>query len=144
MRRDMFKVIVERPRLLEGVARKGRTLPDEASPSRIGLRRAAREVGGYKALNENLAPLRRYLGKQVGRPWNTVFSEICANLKTRSTVQQHVRDHIKDYVQLNPRDDLRARPGSEWRWFQPFYVDRRDGLLKRTDRLPWARGSKMR
>lgn len=144
MRKDMFKVIVERPRLIEDSARKGRSRPDDLLPSRIGLRRAAREAGGYKMLNENLAPLRRYLGKQVGRPWNTVYSEICAHLKSASTVQQHVRDHIRDYVQLNPRDDLRVRGGSDRRWWQEFYVDRRDGILKRTDRLPWARKPRAR
>lgn len=145
MRRDMFKVIVERPRLVEDTARKGRIPADAvALPSRLGLRRAAQEAGGYKMLNENLAPLRRYLGKQVGRPWNTVYSEICAHLKPGSTVQQHVRDHIKDFVQLHPRDDLRAWPGSDRRWLQEFYVDRRDGVLKRTDRLPWARKRKSR
>ena len=30
---------------------------------------------GYKSLNENLAPLRRYLVRQVDRPWNKVWSE---------------------------------------------------------------------
>jgi hypothetical protein len=40
-----------------------------------------------KALNENLAPLRRYLLKQIGRPWNKVFSEICQNLRVDSVVQ---------------------------------------------------------
>lgn len=142
MRKDMFKVIVVRPRLTIDAVRKGRSHPHDHLPTRIGLRRAAREAGGYKTLNENLAPLRRYLGKQVGRPWNKVYSEICAHLKPASTVQQHVRDHIKDFVQLHPRDDMRVWPGSDRRWWQDFYVDRRDGLLKRTNRLAWARKPK--
>ena len=144
MREDMFKVIVERPRVGGKGSRKGRVQAVDLLPSRIGMRRAAKESGDHKMLNENLAPLRRYLGKQVGRPWNKVYSEICAHLKSTSTVQQHVRDHIRDYVQLNPRDDMRVWPGSDRRWWQDFYVDRRDGLLKRTDRLPWARKPRAR
>ena len=69
-----------------------------------------------------------------------MFSEIAANLKSTSTVQQHVRDHIKDFVQLHPMDSARPWPGQDRRWFQPFYVDQRDGILKRTDRLAWAKG----
>ncbi len=61
MRKDMAKVIVTRARILEGVIRKGRALPDELKPKSIGLRRHARERGGMKGLNENLAPLLRYL-----------------------------------------------------------------------------------
>jgi hypothetical protein len=83
--------------------------------------------------------LRRYLERQVGRPWNKVFSEIAANLKSTSTVQQHVRDHIKDFVQLHPRADARVWAGSARRWFHPLYVDPRDGILKRTDRLDWCK-----
>ncbi len=137
MRKDMAKVLVERPRLIDSTEHRGRKLPIELLPKAIGVRRGVREAGGFKQLNENLAPLRRYLERQVGRPWNKVFSEIAANLKSTSTVQQHVRDHIKDFVQLHPRADARVWAGSDRRWFQPLYVDPRDGLLKRTDKLDW-------
>lgn len=139
MRKDMAKVLVERPRLIDSTEHRGRQLPPDLLPKAIGLRRGVREAGGFKQLNENLAPLRRYLERQVGRPWNKVFSDIAANLKSTSTVQQHVRDHIKDFVQLHPRADARVWAGSERRWFQPLYVDPRDGLLKRTDKLDWHR-----
>ena len=139
MRKDMAKVLVERPRLIDSAARRRRIVPDDLLPKSIGLRRDVREAGGFKPLNENLAPLRRYLERQVGRPWNNVFSEIAANLKSSSTVQQHVRDHIKDFVQLHPMDEARLWRGIELRWRQRLYVDPRDGLLKRTDRLIWAR-----
>ncbi len=51
-----------------------------------------------KWLNENLSPLYRFLRKAVGRNWNRVYSEICENLSPSNTVQQHVRDHVTDYV----------------------------------------------
>lgn len=139
MRKDMAKVVVERPRKIDSYRRRGRVLDDEVLPKVIGLRRHVQEAGGFKILNENLAPLQRYLGQQVGRPWNKIYAEIAANLKAASTVQQHVRDHLKDFVQLHPSADVRQYPWSEQLWFQPFYVDRRDGVLKRTDRLAWAK-----
>ena len=101
MRKDMAKVILTRARILEDAARKGRSVPDEIQPKSIGLRRHVRERGGFKVLNENLAPLRRYLEAQVGRPWDKVYSEIAANLRVSNTVQQHVRDHLKDFVNLH-------------------------------------------
>ncbi|MBA4793650.1 MAG: hypothetical protein H2041_08295 [Phenylobacterium sp.] len=139
MRKDMAKVIVERPRKIDSYRRRGRYVDDELLPKAIGLRRHVQEAGGYKMLNENLAPLQRYLSRQVGRPWNKIYAEIAEHLKPTSTVQQHVRDHLKDFVQLHPSEDVRQYPWSRRPWFQPFYVDRRDGLLKRTDRLAWAK-----
>ena len=56
-----------------------------------------------KTLNENLNPLKRYLASQVGRPWRKVYSEISEHLKPTSTVQQHVRDHLQDFVATKTR-----------------------------------------
>jgi hypothetical protein len=39
----------------------------------------------------------------VGRPWNKVYSEIAAHLRADNTVQQHVRDHLRNFVAINPR-----------------------------------------
>ena len=99
MRNDMAKVIVERPRLGGYGARKGRSPRDpDLLPKHQGLRRAVKESSDFKHLNETLQPLRRFLHSQVGRPWDKVWSEICANLRPTSTVQQHVRDHVFDFV----------------------------------------------
>jgi hypothetical protein len=137
MREDMAKVIVERPRVLEDIPRKGRPRPLEDEPTHQGMRRAHRERGGYKMLNENLAPLRRYLERQVGRPWDKVYSEIAQRLRVDSAVQQHVRDHLRDFVATRPRRGICSwRYLDEGVWYQRLYVDPRDGILKRTDRLP--------
>ena len=102
MRSDMSKVIVERPRWgswLRSTKFAARVSPqgdvedlDVAPPSREPDR---------KSLNENLAPLKRYLDKQVGRPWNKVYSEIRANLDTRKATQLHILQHLRDYVQTH-------------------------------------------
>jgi hypothetical protein len=141
MRKDMARVIVERPRIIDSIPRKGRRCPLDQEPKHLGMRRSQRERGGYKMLNENLAPLRRFLERQVGRPWDKVFSEIAARLRADSTVQQHVRDHLQDFVATRPRRGISTwhRRGDAALWRQPLYVDPRDGILKRTDRLPDVR-----
>jgi hypothetical protein len=102
MREDMFKVIVERPRLVNsnGYSRDGRKFRnDENAPGRLGMKR------GYtqrpKWLNENLAPLKRYLEQQVDRPWDKVYSEIRATIDARSTVQHHILQHIDGFVAID-------------------------------------------
>ncbi|MEZ5937349.1 MAG: hypothetical protein R3C52_03930 [Hyphomonadaceae bacterium] len=138
----MSKVIVERPRRGHsgGWDKPGRTrvlLDEDGEPLRAREPRRTRPVR-TKSLNENLAPLRRYLGKQIGRPWNKVYSEISENLKPTSTVQQHVRDHLKDFVAVETRmraDGIVASHvwGGERALqddYRPFYVHPRTGLLR--------------
>src|ERR1700742_529715 len=98
MREDMYKVIVERPR--RGKSRGGpaaRLRNDLEGPMRL----ATRAGYHYRELNENLAPLRRFLRSQVGRPWNKVFSEICAGIDRRNTVQQHIHQHIHGFIAVD-------------------------------------------
>lgn len=137
MRPDMAKVIVERPRRVERATPRGRKVAHDDQPSHEGMRAPHVRNWGGKVLNENLAPLRRYLERQVGRHWNKVYAEISAHLRVTNAVQQHVRDHLLHFVAVAPRrlaNQLRQLPGSDL-WHQPFYVDRRTGLLCRTDRL---------
>jgi hypothetical protein len=102
MRHDMFKVIVEKPRLGSRVrwsTGTRRLLASEDAPVKLGMR-AGR---GGKWSRDHLGPLRNFLLRQVGRPWNAVFSEICAVVDRRSTVQQHVLLHIGDFVVLETK-----------------------------------------
>jgi hypothetical protein len=104
MRDDMARVIVERPRIPDFKdRRKGRSRPLEALPAHEGMRRPHLLHGDGKTLNENLRPLRRYLERQVGRPWDKVYAEIAANLRVDNAVQQHVRDHLRDFVAVKAR-----------------------------------------
>jgi hypothetical protein len=131
MREDMAKVIVERPRRGASGRLKGRLRGNwEAQPIKQGMKFLLADT---KSLNENLAPLRRYLARQVGRPWSKVYSEISAHLKATNAVQQHVRDHLKDYVAIKVTMNKAGEPISAarwWRWYD-FYVDPHDGILKR-------------
>jgi hypothetical protein len=152
MRPDIAKVIVERPRpgSSRHVARRFRRIDPKAIaltdddvevlPSRIGHKRAAALAGDRKSLNENLSPLRRFLAKQVGRPWDKVWAEISAHMRPDNTVQQHVRDHVQDFVAYrtfakNGRIFIGGRfggpqPLSDRSWPELF-VDPRTGLLCR-------------
>ena len=104
-----------------------------------------------KWLSENLAPLRRFLQRRIGRPWNQVHREICAHLKLDSTVQKHVLDHLWHYVERNPvfidngphhgearrygiREGHGYSPLSDYG--QSFYVCPMTGTLKCVRRMP--------
>jgi hypothetical protein len=144
MRDDMFEIIIERPRHASRVRfprklRRRDAVATRHDPERLGF------IAGIgmtnKSLNENLAPLRRYLERQVNRPWDKVWSEICAKLRPSSTVQQHVRDHISDFVAIRTfmkdgvvwatedrRFYTRPQPLKESR--AKLFVDPRSGVLR--------------
>ena len=90
MREDMAKVIVERPRIgsrnssddPKGYGRKryGKHKDLEDMPSKESMSRGRKYGYDCKQLNEHLRPLYRFLDKQIGRPWDKVFSEICERI----------------------------------------------------------------
>jgi len=97
MRADMAKVIVERPRTGgHGKVKQQRVRDLEALPQKESGRRSHRY--NRKNLNENLAPLYRWLNAQVGRNWDKVNSELRERIDVRSAVQAHIWQHVKDYV----------------------------------------------
>ncbi len=141
MREDMFKVIVERPRRGSRMRNaKIRHLSLDDGRKRVSGKRLAY---GAKCLNENLAPLKRYLQKQRDRKWDDVFSEICEHLDTGSTVKMHVREHLEDFVMIKVRIDKDGRywgsdgygPKPPNRWRADLYVCPKDGCLKETNTL---------
>lgn len=95
MRKDMNKVLVERSRLGGKYDRKGRQKSLEDLPTKESMKKTHKD---RKILNENLNPLKRFLQSKVGSNWDKVYSEISENLKPDNAVQQHVRDHVWDFV----------------------------------------------
>jgi hypothetical protein len=148
MRSDMFKVIINRPRWGSRWIPSAKLKKDRTDRTSLSLKRHAREGAPYtKSLNENLAPLIRFIQKRVGQRWDDVFSEICKHLDTGSTVKMHVREHLGDFVALVSygrhgelldrgyviRPDRRSSANQ-------FYVDPDDGILKDRVRFWGCRG----
>lgn len=158
MRWDMFEVIIERPRLggswgeRKGRRREKTDRAFDRAPTKLGMG----AYGKTKHLNENLAPLVRFLRGSVGRPWDKVRSEICAGLSMSSAVQKHVMDHVKQFVEVNPRmiDGVAHepttfggangvfRPIGAFGWWRVFYVCPKTGLLREVKREPRKKGTK--
>jgi hypothetical protein len=108
MRDDMDKVIVERPRRGGSWQGDGRAWRNsKEAGSHLGMKRGYHRT---KWLNENLAPLKRWLHKQVHRPWDKVYAELCSGIDRRSTVQAHIFEHIDQFV---VRDAV-MRDGQVW------------------------------
>jgi hypothetical protein len=96
------------------------------------------------SFSENLAPLRRYLEAQVGRPWDKVYAEIRAQVNADTAVQYHILQHIYDRLVVSV---WREADGTLWyqsRWGQPYplsqswsarlYVCPDTGILRRVKR----------
>lgn len=112
--------------------------------------RNSRPIGwDRKEFGENLNPLWRYFQKSVGRNWDAVYSEVCQKMDRRGAVSGHIFDHLWDYVV--PAKDVTLVEGKphylgytfngsnlrpiqatgKIRSFRAFWVDPRDGKLKR-------------
>lgn len=140
MRNDMSRVLVTRPRVGCKVRHKGRMRRMDNPPSRVGMKRTrALTKEDPKCLNEHLKPLERYLHAQVGRLWNKVWSDISATLRPTSAVQQHVRDHVFDFVakdvSMHGREFWVSRKYGGIRPLREstyeLWVDPRTGILRR-------------
>lgn len=140
MRPDMKKVVVERPRWGSRARNRkfGARLKyiaghdyEEQPKKALGFESYA--IDGYgKEFTDVLNPLRRFLRSNLGRPWNKVYSELCAGLDRRKVTGLHIFQHLETMVERNcyfgaDGEVLRIHPG------QPpvrgFYVHPRSGLL---------------
>jgi hypothetical protein len=150
MRPDMAKVVTEAPRRGSGdrnhksrarVSVKALDLDDDFGPRKLKMSRHVRTGHGYaegKEFSDVLGPLKKFLRKQVGRPWDTVYSELSATLDKRSISGLHIWDHVWQFVERHCEeiDGQVYRKASIWRWHLPrgtvtgLYVHPRTGLLR--------------
>jgi len=148
----MQKLIVERPRWGSTIRKSRHRLSDDEVASAVACAEEYDSGAGRassarrdKCLNENLAPLRRYLQSQVGRPWDKVFSEIRANLDTRSAIGLHVMQHLYDFISVQTVmiDGVVHKRGGWNEGFKPvdgLYVHPTTGLIRYVQpkrRLRW-------
>lgn len=141
MRKDMGKIITERPRSGSGnrnlktrmnIKWRGEEgdydVPSKASNS------AGRQYGYNKReFTDLLGPIKRWLYKQVGRSWNTINSEMCEVLDKRKVTHKHVFTHVEGWVATDVylgKDGLYHERPYGW-VISELYVDPNTGILKR-------------
>lgn len=105
MREDMAQIVIERPRYgsaaryhevrLRGIARLDLDRLADL-PRSEGMRRPHVD---RKSQSDLLGPLRKFLVRQVGRPWNKVYSEIRERISPNSTIQLHILGHLNDLIE---------------------------------------------
>lgn len=153
MRKDMAKVVTEAPRRghsnrsskWERRLTKDEYALDDHGASRAPVSRHRQYGWNAKEFTDLLGPLRRYLRKQVGRPWDKVWSEIAATLDSRSLTGLHIFDHIRWEVELEGwfGDDGRLYHRRRWGAIElvsGLYVHPVTGLLARKPEPRWALG----
>jgi hypothetical protein len=93
---------------------------DDHGPTRVSSARRRQYGWECKKFSDVIGPLRRYLRKQVGRPWDKVWSEISQTLDKRSLTGQHIFDHVRWEVEQHTwvADDggvyATGRRGGRW------------------------------
>lgn len=106
MRPDMKRVVTERPRAGGGLKEPKGSKRDfqrqelDELPKREKIRQKWKS--GYsnaKEFTDVLGPLYRFLLKQVGRPWDKVYSEIAKELPKDTMQNIHIYTHIWQFVE---------------------------------------------
>jgi hypothetical protein len=130
MRKDMNKVLTERPRVGGDDGQKHertykhklrvrskqyyKNIEVDDRPTKESMRKRHDRGGSSKSFSDHIKPLERYLLAQVGRPWDKVWSEICQVLKGTSLQANHVKDHVKGYVGGIPHSGQKYFAYNEW------------------------------
>jgi hypothetical protein len=96
---------------------------------------------GRKEFTDVLSPLYRWLDKQVGRPWDCVYSELCVGLDKRKVTHKHVFDHafqhIERYVYMAVDGRYYSRDGFRSSYpIKGLFVDPKTGLIRRQTPRP--------
>jgi hypothetical protein len=97
-----------------------------------------------KEFSDLIGPLQRYLAKNVGRPWNKIYSEMSESLDKRTVSGQHIWSHVGWEVELHCeiREDGKVyRKGSRRyasdRPVEGLYVHPVTGLLCEAPTKSW-------
>lgn len=128
MRHDMQRVIITRPRKGGSWGGKGRYGGYNRRRFKNGdhLHEPMSRGRGTKQLTDHLGPLYAFLRKRCGSPWDDVWSEICQHADSRSTMGQHLRDHVWDYL-MDARRPQRGWDGGYA--YHQFLIDE-EGTLR--------------
>ncbi|HMV86580.1 MAG TPA: hypothetical protein PLD20_01235 [Blastocatellia bacterium] len=146
MRKDMSKVVVERPRYgHKDLSKKTKLRINRYDPGNeyddLPNRLTASMSRRTKGFTDVLGPLKKFLQSNVGQPWDKVYSELCEHLDRRKTTGRHVFQHLEDYIETKcfvgedgeiyaceDRGGIQPVNDSH-RWRARFYVHPKTGLL---------------
>lgn len=104
------------------------------------MRRPYKQYYAEKEFSDFTSPIKGFVRKNVGRKWNEVFSEFCAEYDQRAIINKHLFDHLKQNVcrkvyevngELQVRTRWQVKPLKDS--YEEYYVDPRDGILKRNN-----------
>jgi hypothetical protein len=113
--------------------------PVRASSSRHQQQRWSND--GNKSLTDSLGSLHGFLRKNIGKPWNEVYSHLAKNLDRRSVSGHHVWTHIWDFVEkdalLYTDGAIRTVRGYTPHW---YYVHPHTGILCDSRNNGWFNG----
>jgi hypothetical protein len=156
MRKDMSKVLRERPRqggVGKEMARKNRhqakaacqkaATDDSVDVENLDFRGMKKvhtstpySWDNKKNKSFNSAPLRRWIRSQVGRKWNDIYSEMCQSLNMDIPENRHAHEwmvEMNTYLEGN-RVMVAGIPPHElspsWSSYDEFYIDPKDGTLQ--------------
>ena len=149
MREDFSKVVTEKPRYGHANRSKKTRLKvnvrhldegrhsHENLPSRAPVSKNRQYGYDSKDFSDRLGPLKRFLRKNIGRPWDKVYGELSQVLDKRSLTGRHIWMHIWQEVKVNcflgPDGKVYLNTGF-WSThpFEGFYVHPRTKLLCHT------------
>lgn len=148
MRKDMKDIIVNTTRRGKGELDKGFRRGGKGKSKIHGEELPEREKMRYgygKTLNDRLTPLKRWIDKQVGRPWDKVYSEVCKFADNRNVRGRHLRQHIEWMVIASNKIELvdgkpyekRGSFGRQYQVSDALYVHPETGLLLKAPKIEY-------
>jgi hypothetical protein len=153
MRDDFAKTLVERPRALSRDHyhnyrhnKDHARYLDEDGGGRVSMRKPYGWNG--KSFNEHLNPMKGWLHSCLGKNWDKCYSELRTKFDTRSTINNHIMDHLWQYIEVNTKVVDGVVMGQNSRWFGggyvpvndifcDYYVCPKNGTVKKTNRKPY-------
>ncbi|AVP96138.1 hypothetical protein C7S18_02540 [Ahniella affigens] len=108
----MKQVLIERPRSGWRLKHKRTNKPraSDWNGEDLDIERQAPRLRQSKHFDDLLSPLRKYLRAQVGRPWDNVYSEMCATIDRRTVSGRHLFEHVEWEVLIDAVLDEQGKP----------------------------------
>jgi hypothetical protein len=138
MRADMKDVIINTGRYGKyGESRKTQPTRDlekmDELPEREGLMKRWREGRWGWQHGDRINPLRKWIRKQVGRPLDDVYSDLCEHADDRNVRGKHLREHF--WIEVQTYEQYEAAKHQRYGWPKAFYADE-NGILRATKYKP--------